>query len=209
MFPEGLPDHHMARIALDTLERIDGPLLLYAGARHAFTDFRDLEYENRMEELGFPEARRAGNIIEEALPGEALTVYLHGPWPAEERRNGLTFAAGGLIDAVLDTLPEDAHPVAFPVSDTPVGSYRITEGDYAQFRDSFTFGSVTDAYVVLAPTPEYTAATPIPDFITEENIEEARSGFPGHIPDKAGPRDLNAYIARVSENLQDILEGFD
>jgi hypothetical protein len=199
----------MARTALQVLEDTGGPLLLYAGARHAFTDFRDLEYEDRMDELGFPNARRAGNYLAEELGNEIITVYLHGPWPAENRRNGLTFAAGGLVDVALEQLPAEERRLAFPVVDTSIAGFRIEEGDYARFRDAVTLGGITDAYVVLAPTGELTAATPIDEFITEENMEEARAGFPGHLPERAGPGDINGYIARVSNNLDDILEGFD
>jgi hypothetical protein len=209
LFPEGLPDRVMARTALDALEAASGPMLLYAGARHAFTRFRDLEFENRMAELGFPEAARAGNILHGELGEEVITVYLHGPWPAEEDRNGLTFAAGGLIDAMLSELPPERSRVAFPVADTGLADVRIRDGDYAKLRGAYRFGELTDAYAVLAPTSELSAATPIEDFITEENLAEARTGFPGHLPDGAEARDINAYIARVSANLDDILDGFD
>lgn len=217
LFPNGLPDRGMAQTALDALETINGPLLLYAGARHAFTRFRDLEYENRMAELGFPDARRAGNILQAELGEDVITVYLHGPWPDEQGRNGLTFAAGGLIDAIVDELPadpsgepaEESPRFAIPISGTPLGEHYIEHGDYAKLRDGFTFGDLTDAYVVLAPTDELSAATPIEGFITEANIESARAGFPGHLPQNAEPRDINAYIARVSASLDDILEGFD
>lgn len=209
LFPDGLPDRVMARTALEALEATPGPLLLYAGARHAFTGFRDLEFENRMAELGIPDAARAGNILESQLGEEVMTVYLHGPWPDEQERNGLTFAAGGLIEAVLSELPADALPVAFPVAGTEIADVRIEGGDYAAFREAFSFGDLTDAYAVLAPTAELSAATPIEDFITEENLAAARAGFPGHLPERAQARDINAYIARVSENLDDILDGFD
>ena len=221
LFPNGLPDRGMARAALEALETIEGPLLLYAGARHAFTRFRDLEYENRMAELGFSDARRAGNILQAELGEDIITVYLHGPWPDEQGRNGLTFAAGGLIDAVVEELPAESSAdaseeapdegprFAIPISGTALAEHYIEHGDYAKLRDGFSFGDLTDAYVVLAPTGDLTAATPIEGFITEANIESARAGFPGHLPQNAEPRDINAYIARVSANLDDILEGFD
>jgi hypothetical protein len=209
LFPNGLPDRGMARAALEALETNDGSLLLYAGARHAFTRFRDLEYENRMAELGFPDARRAGNILQAELGEDIITVYLHGPWPDEQSRNGLTFAAGGLIDAVVEELEDEERGFAVPVAGSPLAKHYIEHGDYAKLRDGFSFGDLTDAYVVLAPTGELSAATPIEGFITEANIETARRGFPGHLPDNAEPRDINAYIARVSANLDDILEGFD
>ena len=231
LFPNGLPDRGMARTALEALETIDGPLLLYAGARHAFTRFRDLEYENRMAELGFPDAGRAGNILQAELGEEIITVYLHGPWPDEQSRNGLTFAAGGLIDAVVEEISdapsagasEEAAPsaggaeeaadeaprFAIPVAGSPLATHYIEHGDYAKLRDGFNFGDLTDAYVVLAPTGKLSAATPMEGFITEENIDTARAGFPGQLPEDAEPRDINAYIARVSANLDDILEGFD
>ncbi|MFP4373780.1 MAG: hypothetical protein ACLFPO_05580 [Spirochaetaceae bacterium] len=206
LFPDGPPDRGMARTALEALESIDGPLLLYAGARHAFTRFRDLEYETRMAELGFPDARRAGNILQAELGEQIITVYLHGPWPDEESRNGLTFAAGGLIDAMVEN---GAPRFAVPIAGTTPAEHHIDGGDYAELRDGFDFGELTDAYVVLSPTAELSAATPIENFITDANIESAREGFPGHVPDNAQPRDINAYIARVSANLDSILEGFD
>ncbi|NBF39561.1 MAG: hypothetical protein GVY14_04025 [Spirochaetes bacterium] len=221
LFPNGLPDRGMARTALQALENIDGPLLLYAGARHAFTRFRDLEYETRMAELGFPDARRAGNILQAELGEDIITVYLHGPWPDEQGRNGLTFAAGGLIDTVVEEIAAGRSAgaseaaaskgprFAIPISGTPLAEHYIEHGDYAKLRDGFSFGDLTDAYVVLAPTGELSAATPIEGFIAETNIESARAGFPGHLPQNAEPRDINAYIARVSANLDDILEGFD
>lgn len=209
LFPNGLPDRGMARTALEALEAIDGPLLLYAGARHAFTRFRDLEYENRMAELGFPNAQRAGNILQAELGEEIITIYLHGPWPDEQSRNGLTFAAGGLIDAVVEESTDDGLRFAIPIFGTAVAEHYIEGGDYAKLRDGFSFGDLTDAYVVLAPTGELSAATPIENFITEANIETARAGFPGHLPGNAEPGDINAYIARVSANLDNILEGFD
>ncbi|NBB91364.1 MAG: hypothetical protein GVY23_09185 [Spirochaetes bacterium] len=209
LFPNGLPDRGIARTALEALEAIDGSLLLYAGARHAFTRFRDLEYENRMAELGFPDASRAGNILQRELGEQIVTVYLHGPWPDEQARNGLTFAAGGLIDAVVKALEDEAPRFAIPVADSPLAEHYIEHGDYAKLRDGFSFGDLTDAYVVLAPTGELSAATPMEGFINEANIETARAGFPGQLPENAEPRDINAYIARVSANLDDILEGFD
>ncbi|MFP4205164.1 MAG: hypothetical protein ACLFRR_04395 [Spirochaetaceae bacterium] len=208
VFPDGEPDRHMADRALAALRETGGPLLLYAGARHALAKLHDLAYVERMADLGFQDAERAGNLLEAELGEDITTVYLHGPWPHEGSRNGLTFAADGLIDALLDELPEDRRRVGFPVAGTPLADYPVERTDMAYGHGAVSFAEIADAYLVPAPTSSLTAATPIPEFITDEILEEARTNFPTRVPEGAEPTDLNAYIARVSNNLGAVLEGF-
>jgi hypothetical protein len=209
VFADGVPDQHMASVIQERLVEPGHQALVYAGVQHAFTDFESPQYQAEMRSLGFDETRRAGHIIHERIGEQAVTVYLHAPWPApQDSRQRFSYAARGVIDAVIEQLDPERRRAGFDVQGSPFGDLTIERTQYVAEGESIRFAELTDGYVILGPVNRYDSATPIEGFITQENAGEARRRFPGPIPDNANAQQLQSYMSRVSDNLASQLQDY-
>jgi hypothetical protein len=207
---DGAPDRVMA----DTIQRefVDRGLkaLVLVNLQSAVTKYRNNEYAKNAAAKGLAETRRAGNIIYDAIGKRAATVVLHAPWPDKNTLSRVNFPADGVIDRVVATLPRTSRRLGFDLAGTAVGKQEIKSDVYRAGYASLTLADFADGYVVLGPMSEYETVTPIPDFITAENLEQALANFPGpKDPRKLSAAELNRYIVQDLDNLKRILDQFE
>ncbi len=190
----GIPDAHMAGVILREFADAGRKALVYCGAQHALTRFRSREYERSASDMGLPETRRAGNIVFDAVGARAFTVLLHSPWPDSRSRTGLAWAAGGVIDAMVERLPPEKRLSGWDTAATAIGAIAIPSGSYKTGYSRLTLADLCDGYVVLGPLSAYQPVTPIPDFVPPEREAEAVRNFPGLKPAPLTLADVNRAI---------------
>jgi hypothetical protein len=154
--------------------------------------------------------RRLAMWAEEELDLPVRSVLLHAPWPDAESRYGMTYPVFGVFDHAAFA-PEGAQPPlpwGFDVRGTKIAGVSANPRGLRPEAGEVPLSSVMDGYIVLAPLPELSAATPIADFVRDSQEAEALRRYPGDIPDSAKAEDVNNYIGRTSANLDKVLSSF-
>lgn len=213
VFAKGLPDVHMANVIREKLLAHGHRALIYVGMQHAYTQYRNKQYEERAAEIGLSDSRRVGNIIYDQIGEEAATVLLHSPWSDDRSQNGMAYPAGGAVDALLEKLPADARTMGFDVDGTPFADLPVYAKSLTEGYDRLTFADVTDGYITLELFQNYEPATAVEGFITEENLGEAIANFPGPSPEPEGEElsaaQMNEYIQGLAQSLTRLFESFE
>lgn len=210
LFADGVPDAVMADTVMERIVEPGHRALVYTKFEHAFTDFVQPQYTQRMSEQGFPNQKRMGNILADRLGNRVMTTLFHMPVRDTRSRFGYGYLVGGAMERAIDELPEGATTVGFDVSaspyaEAPITSDTLTEG----MEEDLTFERFTDGYLVIGSIAAYTPVTPIEGFITESNIARAREEFPGPDPGEVTAGEMNEYIAGTASSLQRIFEEFE
>ncbi len=204
----GIPDKHMAEVIDREFLSKGKKALVFCGIQHSFTRYRSREYEKQAAEMRLGETRRAGNIVFDRIGGRAFTVMLHAPWPDKNERTGLAYAAGGAIDALIDSLPEGRKDAGYDTAGTPLGALHVTSASYLSGYKSLALSDLCDGYVIQGPLADYQAVTPIADFVPADKAEQAIRNFPGVKPQSLTLKDLNQAIFQDVKAVDDALAPF-
>lgn len=210
LFSDGVPDDIMAETVMERIVDPGHRAVVYTKFEHAFTDFEQPQYAQRMAEQGFANQQRMGNTLADRLGNRVMTTIFHMPIRDTRSRFGYGYPVGGVIEKAVEKLPEGTSTIGFDVSaspyaEAPITSDTITEG----LEEELTFERFTDGYLVIGQLASYEAVTPIEGFITEENIARAREEFPGPNPGDVTVDDMNGYIAGTASSLERIFEEFE
>lgn len=160
--------------AVDEGEKV----LVYCGFHHAFTKYRQpIVRDGRF--IRFDDSKRAGNYVYDALGERAVTIYLHAPWDGLEGYGyGFTYPADGVIDALMLGRKGGPRPIGFRLADSPFGKLAVQNAVYRHGYEDFRLGDLCDGWIYTKPVSKFEGVTPIKDWITEENLEAARSQVP-------------------------------
>jgi hypothetical protein len=210
VFAGGVPDEVMAETIMESIVEPGHRGVVYTKYEHAFTDFVQPRYGERLAEQGFPGQKRAGNILADRLGDRVMTVLFHMPLQDSRSRFGFGYPVGGLMEKAMEEVPQTVTSVGFdvaasPYADAPVTSNTITEG----IEGDVTLQAFTDGYLIISPIAGYEPVTPIEGFITEENIAEARRQFPGPDPGEVTVEEMNSYISGTASSLARIFDEFE
>ena len=210
VFANGIPDEEIAaNIERELLQQgIRAPV--YVQFPQSFTGFEQPLYAENMAEQGFPDQKRAGNILRDRYGNRIIGAMFHTPVRDSRSRVGYGYPLGGVMDEVIASLPEGERSRGFfpsesPFADGPVSSDTLTEG----IEGDLLFADLTDAYLTLVPIASYTSVAPIPGFITQENLEIALREFPGPDPGEISVEEMNQYIAGNANQMSRVLEQFE
>ncbi len=207
---EGVPDRFMADTILREFVDRGEKALVFVNMQNGITRYRNNEYAKNARAKGLGETRRAGNIVYDRIGGRAVFVPMHAPWPDKNTLSRVNFPVDGVFDRIIGALPKGARRLGFDLPGTAAGRLEIKTDVYRSGYDSLTLADFADGYVILGPLSEYETVTPIPDFITDANVEQALANFPGpKDPRKPTPTELNRYISQDVANLKRILDQFE
>lgn len=120
--------------------------------------------------------------LEKETSGQLSVLMLYGPL---EQKKRISLPWKGMLDKTIKELRPDRIPCALPLVDLPHTEI---------FRPA---GSI-DAILLIRPSRRFKAVTPIENFITRDNREEAMERFPEKIPPKPIFRSIgkmNRYIS--------------
>jgi len=199
VFANGIPDAHMAEVIQSQFVATGEKALIYTGTQHIFTRYHSTPYEKNAASMKLAETRRAGNIIFAAIGNRAFAISLHAPWPDASNKTGFGFPVGGLIDAMIDALPDSKKSGGWDTAGTALGSLSVNTTAYATSAKTGTLADVFDGYIVQGPIKDFATVTPIKDFITAANIDRANASFPGVKPDK--PYTVEQLTKAIQDDL--------
>ncbi|MFP4376063.1 MAG: hypothetical protein ACLFP4_03380 [Spirochaetales bacterium] len=210
VFAQGVPDQAMAAAIREQIIEPGHKAAVYVEQEHAFAEFEQPLYAQNMEEAGFPDQKRAGNILRDEYGDRVMSALIHSPVRESRSQVGYGYPVGGVLDAIIQELPEGRKDRGFfvgesPFADAPIQSDTLTEG----LDTELTFEELTDAYITLVPISQYTPVTPIENFIDDSNIARAIREFPGPNPGDISPSEMNEYIAGSAATMSRIFEQFE
>jgi len=203
VFASGIPDTVMAQIIEREFLQTGEKAVAYMQIPHAWTAFERPEYSQQLAELGFPGVRRAGAALRASYGNRVVTAALHGPVRYSRSRTGFGYPCGGVVDQAASSVAERG-PVGFRVDSSPFADSTMFGDDLVDDNGAITLSEYADAYLVVAQLGNLTAVTPIEDFITEANIDEAIRNFPGVKPENATPAEMNEFIAGNASSMAEI-----
>lgn len=170
VFHKGSTDDHMAEVILREFIDQERKALVYCGLNHAFTRYRQPNYDFERGEVRTLVNNRAGNIVYREAPGRVFLISLHAPWPTKESFNEHALPMGGVIDEVL---AKYGRPAGFDVRGTPFGRLRDGKTYYSAGYEDFSLEDMVDGYIFQKPIGDYEGVTVDPQFVTDENFSEA------------------------------------
>jgi len=176
VFPYGDGDAYMAGVIEKEFFGKNEKALVYSGAHHAFTRYRQPNYDFGRKVLRELVENRMGNIVYRKHPERVFTVMLHYPFSEENNFNQFVPPAGGAIDMAMASFP--GKRVGFDTNGTPFGRLRSPGTYYALGYDDFRLAQLCDGWVYQKPFADYEGVTPDPNFITDANVDEANRAVP-------------------------------
>ncbi len=209
VLPDGAPDDFMYEVLRAQAIERDRRVVAFLTFPHAFTRFRSPALADEMQRLGFDTELSVGNQIYREIGDRTATLFLHGPWPDERLPSNMNYGAEGRLDAILDHLPPEERAAGFTIPGTPLAELPIETGQYAEGYDALTLGDLTDGYVFLESLAGYRGLRVLPDFINEENVEEARERFPGPHPGDRSADELQEFFRGEARAFDQSLTSFD
>jgi hypothetical protein len=173
----GQGEHLWAPVILEQVE-LGRKVLVHCGLHHAFTAYRQpIVSEGRF--VRFDSTKRAGNHVFDAIGKRAVTVFLHAPWNAAGGYSApFVHPADGVIDALMLERPGGPVPVGFRLAGSPFGALAPRTSVYHHGYEDFRLQDLCDAWIYTKPVSAFEGVTPIADWITESNLEQARSQVP-------------------------------
>ena len=163
-----------AKVILDVVIAKGEKALVYSGAHHAFSEYRQpIAFDHKFVRFGDV---RLGNHVFNKIGKRAITVFLHAPWvSADGYDKPYVYSADGSIDAVIEQLDPKYQRVGFDTKGTPFGKLSGETSLYKYGYKDFTLGTIYDGYICQGPLSTYQGVTVIRDFVNEANIEQARA----------------------------------
>ncbi len=208
-FARGIPDEVMAESIMQQIVEPGHRGVAYMRLEHAYTGFAQEQYRGRMEDRGFPGQKRAGNILADRLGARVMSIIMHTPLQDSRSRFGFGYPLGGLLERVKSELPEGHRP-GFTVRESPYAEAPITSDMITEGREGdLPFEQYADGYLLISRIADYRAVTPIPGFITADNLERARTDFPGPDPGEVSVGEMNEFISGMAGSMAQIIERFD
>lgn len=205
----GIPDKVMADTVIEKIIEEGEKALLYTSYEKSFSSYISTEYTKKMDEMGFRETRRMGNILYDKLGNDVWSVFIHSPVPDNAAKFGLSYPVNGTMSSLIDKLPEGKKSVGFDLRDMSWGDIPVYNPRFNEGYDDLEIQDVWDGYILLGyHIDQYTGATAIENFITEENIETAIKNFPGPSPGEVSAEEMNEFIAGITANMVQIFEKF-
>jgi hypothetical protein len=166
-----------AKVILDSVIAKGEKALVYSGAHHAFTEYRQpIAFDHKFIRFGDV---RLGNFVFNKIEKRAITVFLHAPWvSADGYDKPYVYSADGYIDAVIEQLDPKYQRVGFDTKGTPFGKLSGETSLYKYGYKEFTLETIYDGYICQGPLSTYEGVTTIRDFVNEANVEQARAQSP-------------------------------
>jgi hypothetical protein len=176
VFFRGARDEHMAKVIFDEFVKKKQKALIYVGTSHAFTRFREPDFDPQTKMVKGLTARRLANIVTAEIGTRAFSILLHSPWPAQAGAGRVGYPVDGAIDEALRELKDKR--VGFDAAGSPFGRLRDTGSTFASDDGSITLEALCDGYIFQKNFCDYEGVSVDPLFITEKNFREALEYLP-------------------------------
>lgn len=173
----GEPDAQMAEVIIKEFVEKGKKALIYSGSHHAFTRYRQPNYDYQNKRFIEFRQPRMGNIVYAKIPDKVFNIFLHSPWASKEKPQSGDYPVGGVIDRVMRNFTEKR--IGFDVAPgSPFGDLKDDQTFYSAGYTDFTLGTFTDGYIFQKHFKDYEGVTTDEKFITEANLREAIQNLP-------------------------------
>lgn len=173
VFSDGDLDKVMAETVQEEIISKRQKALVYTGINHAFTRFRQPVYNAETGEVRHISARM-GNRIYNEIGDRVFMIFLHSPWPPVTGfGDPVTYAADGVIDALMAKRPPESRAVGFDLTDSPFGELPAETSYWSHAADTFQIDMFSDGWIYQKPLWEYEGVTVIDNWFNSENRLEA------------------------------------
>jgi len=199
VWAEGYSDEFMARVVQQEFIDRGEKALLYMGANHAYTRYRQPYYDFEADSLVNLNDRRTGNRIYASIGDRAFNIRLHSAWPSAGGYSVSVRAADGVIDEVIAALPAGHRRVGFDVVGTPFADLVGETSYWKHGHPDFTLADYCDGYIIQMPLEEYEGVSVARGFISDANRLEA-------IAQIANPNPRVKDTSRAVEDLMGSME---
>ncbi len=173
----GEDESDWAEVILDSVVSKGNKALVYCGAHHALTEYRQpIVVQGKFLRFG---DMRAGNYVFQKIGKRAITIFLHAPWFSSDGYDRpMVRAADGYIDAVIDELEPQYRRFGVDTKGTPFGTLPGESSIYKYGYSNFNLGTIFDGYICQGPLSSYVGVTAIKDFVNDSNIGDAHAQSP-------------------------------
>jgi hypothetical protein len=170
----GETESDWADVILKQVVARGGKALVYCGAHHSFTRYRQpVSRDGQFIRFG---DTRMGNYVDQAIGERAFNICLHRPWySAKGYEAPPVLPADGYIDVAMCSLAGNERRVGFDVVGSPLAALPGELSLYKFGYEHFTLGAMCDGYIYDRPFKDFEHVTPIRGFVNEGNLEDARS----------------------------------
>jgi hypothetical protein len=167
------PDKFMADIFEKEVISKNEKALVYCGNHHAFTSYKQPQYDFEKGELIGLFDGRMGNIIHKKFPEKTFNIVLHRPWTSDKGWDEESVKpVNGVIDSIMAMLGN--IPMAFDVKNSVMGKLKADNTYYAFGYENFQLDNYCDGYIFLVPYKEMTFVSPAPNFYDEYNLNRLK-----------------------------------
>ena len=204
------PDVYMADNILREIVSKNEKALIYSGAHHAFTKYRQPNYSFELDTLFGLNNSRMGNVLYDTLQDRVFNIYLHAPWISAGGFDEPTvLPVMGVIDSIMQYF--QYKPVGFDVYDSSFGKLTSNNTYYAFGYEEFNLGMFCDGYIYQGEFKDYESATLEMNYITSENLDELKAylrcdDFSDEALDSLSVENANEYIYYdVKESIRHLI----
>lgn len=173
---KGDPDEQMAQVVLKEFVDKGEKALIYSGAHHAFTHYKQPVYDFENKKLIRFTENRMGNIVQAKIPSRVFNILLHYPWASKTSLDDNRYPVGGVIDKVMREFTDKR--VGFDVAGSPFGELRDDQTYYSVGYSEFTLATFCDGYIFQKQFKDYEGCTVDVEFIRQDNLHEAIDNLP-------------------------------
>jgi len=176
MFGGVEPDKFMADVVDKEIISKNEKALIYCGIHHAFTKYRQPNYNFEEKKLYGLSNGRLGNIIFSKYPNKTFTIFMHSPWISKISDESQSVKpVNGVIDSAMGNL--NYKPVGFDVKNTYAGTLTSTDSYYSLGYENFKLSDFCDGYIFLKPYKDVKFVTVNPNYYDEYNIKLLKDFF--------------------------------
>lgn len=204
----GDPDEQMGQVILKEFVDKGEKALIYSGTHHAFTHYRQPDYDFQKQKFNGFRNPRMGNIVYARIKQKAFNIFLHSPWSSRAKFEDEVYPVGGVIDRVMQAFKDKR--VGFDVARSPFASLKDDQSYYSVGYPEFTLSTFCDGYIFQKQLGDYEGVTVDEAFITKDNLQEAINNLPnfGRRKYVKTPEDMmagirqDANVRRLFRNLK-------
>lgn len=173
--------------------------LVYCGINHSFTNYNQPYLVNDTLK-GFV-TTRVGNLLYKKYPYKTITILMHGPWYGYSYTTSV-LPCNGMIDSLVNSLPEGKREIGFATSDIFFDSYNLNFSLYSLGYKNATIKDLCQGYIIIKPICELNPVSIIPNFINDSNIDDCikQSGM-GNLTSKEFNDTIKSWLEEDTKYL--------
>jgi hypothetical protein len=180
--------------------------LLYMSTYNCFKNVKMKSLAAYYKDLGLDFKGTVAMLTRAALGDRQMTMMFHNVWPLNEKQ-ALLFPVGGVLDAVMRSMPANKRKAAFTVANSPFAEMAVAEGFNGEDDKPVLFRDLCTAYILIGELAAYRFSPVEEDSINTAQMEKIYRGM-GVDPAKAKAKTPAEFIKLYNEQIGSTNEQF-